>query len=77
METRSVKAIKRLDGRITSQILVYIHGEDKLHAYDIQRETDSEGARSYFYMVDGKRHDFKPHEVLTMRKAIREVRDDK
>lgn len=73
METRSIRAIRRINGSVTAQILVYLHTDKEQVAYDIHNDRDSDGMSHYWYEADGKRRDLKPHEVKALMKAVREV----
>lgn len=72
MQTKSVRAVRKLDGTIHAEVLVSIKETGEVNAYKIEQPLGGEP----YSMIDGARHDLTEREVEALRKAVAEVRDE-
>lgn len=66
--TRSIRAYRRLSGAIAAELRVEVKGETPT-AWQIE----GIGTKSPYAIVDGHRYDLATHEVMALRKAVREL----
>ena len=66
--TKSIRAYRRLDGSLGAEVLVRVNNEVPT-AWQIKGIN----SRYPYAIVDGHRYDLATHEVMALRKAVREL----
>ena len=73
MQTTSIRAMFRLDGRIHAEILVEVKETDERFAYEIKKDHNG----TLYCDMDGSRYDLTEHEIRKLNEMIRELKKEK
>lgn len=68
MTTRSIRAYRRLSGAIAAEIKVTVDSQPAT-AWQIQNIN----GKYPYAIIDGHRYDLQTHEVMALRKAVRDI----
>lgn len=69
METKTIRAVKLLDGRIRAEIIVYVRETEERMAYPIRNAK----GQTPWADIDGARHDLTEREVRKLKELLKEL----